>query len=53
MKSAVIVLKLSDSSRQKKLRVENLSYFDLNYENKRNEFIINFEHYIYYRDMFL
>ena len=40
-------------SRYKKLKIEDLKYFDFNYENKYNEFIINFKYYIYYRDIFI
>ena len=49
----IIISKSSDLSRQKKLRAENLNYFDFNYENKRNKLIVNVERYIYYRDMFV
>ena len=36
-----------------KLRVENLEYFDPDYKSERNEFIVSFDRYVYYRDMFV
>ena len=49
----ITISKLINLSRHKKLKAENLSYFDFNYESERNKFIVNFERYIYYRDIFI
>ena len=49
----IITFKSSKLLRHKKLKVENLNYFDLDYESKRNKFIVNFERYIYYYDIFV
>ena len=50
---SVIILKSLNLSRQKKLKIKNLNYFDFDYENKRNEFIVNVKCYIYYYNMFI
>ena len=40
-------------SKSEKLRAEDLDYFDFDYENEHNEFIISVGRYIYYRDIFV
>ena len=53
MKFVIIVLKSLNLSRQKKLKIENLNYFDFDYKSERNKFIINIKRHIYYRDIFV
>ena len=40
-------------SRYKKLKIEDFKYFDLNYKNEYNKFIVNSKRYIYYRNIFV
>ena len=40
-------------SRFDKLKIENLNYFDLDYKNESNDFIVNSNRHIYYRDIFV
>ena len=49
----VIISKSLNLSRYEKLKIEDLNYFDFNYESERNKFIVNVEHHIYYRDIFV
>ena len=48
-----IIPKTINPSKPKKSKIENLKYFDFNYESEYNESIINFKYHIYYRNIFV
>ena len=47
------IIKIINLSRYKKLKIEDFKYFDFNYKNEYNKFIINFKCYIYYYNIFI